>query len=488
MNSLRSRLIPRHSISGKLVWMNLIVAAIALAFACSSFLIYDAYSFRQNLIHSLATESEIIGANSGSALTFDDPDSARTTLSGLRSSPDIVSALIVTPSGQPFAAYLRDSNSPEIVPSPIAEDKDIGSWKRGDHLLVASRIMLKGKPAGTVYIEADTLEIGRRIRRYVLIAALILVLCLLIALLFTSSSRRAIADPIADLADLAQSVTREQDFSLRARHSYERDEVGVLVRSFNEMLVQIQQRDRALLASRDELEERVQERTAELQAANKELEAFSYSVAHDLRGPLDLIGNTVFLIRQGNSEKLDPQTADMIAMLGPATDRMARLIDDLLNLSRSKSAALHREPIDLSRMAGEVVKDLRAADPDRKVNATIAPGLIAVADKGLMRVVLMNLLGNAWKYSAKTEVAHIEFGARRQRGETVFFVCDNGAGFDPALQDRLFQPFQRLHAQSDFTGTGIGLATVQRIISRHNGRVWAESEVGHGANFFFTLP
>lgn len=488
MKPLSNMLTPQRSISGKLVRMNLVVAAIALGFACSSFLVYDAYSFRQHLIHSLATESQIIGSNSVSALTFDDAESARTTLGALRSSPGIVSALIVAPDGRPFAEYLRDNDSPEIVTSPIEENQETGDWARGDHLLVGSRILLQGKSVGTVYIEADTLEISQRIRRYVLIAAIILVFCLFIALLLTSSARRVIAEPIAGLAALAQSVTRDQDFSVRARPSSEQDEVGVLVRSFNEMLGQIQLRDRALVESRDALEQRVLERTAELQAANKELEAFSYSVAHDLRGPLDLIGNTVFLIGQHRTEKLDPQVGEMVSLLAPATERMARLIDDLLNLSRSKSAALHREPLDLSRMAAEIVDEFRAADPERTVAVTIARGLRAIADKGLMRVVLANLLGNAWKYSAKTEAAEIEFGARREKGETVFFVCDNGAGFDPELQDRLFQPFQRLHAQSDFTGTGIGLATVQRIVNRHNGRIWAESEVGKGATFFFTIP
>jgi len=236
----------------------------------------------------------------------------------------------------------------------------------------------------------------------------------------------------------------------------------------------------------------VHERTAELEAANKELEAFSYSVAHDLRGPLDSIGNTTYLLQEADWSGLNPasskQTREMLGMLPSATRRMSALIDDLLDLSRSKSAMLHAEPLDLSGMAAAILDDLKSSDPRREVHVEIQPGLRAIADRGLMRVVLSNLLGNAWKYTSRTPDAQIEFKCHYEGNLTVFYVCDNGAGFDPLLRDRLFQPFQRLHTQEEFTGTGIGLATVARIISRHGGKIWAESEPGQGASFFFTLP
>jgi signal transduction histidine kinase len=486
-----SRLFSGNSISAKLMGMNVLVAAIALSLACASFLLFDAFSFRENLTNSLQTEAQILASNSVSALLFNDADSATSTLSALHNAPSVLSAVIVGPSGSTFAAYNRNG-LPALDPSPMPAGRSTMYWDRGSQILLGSQIQFQGKTLGTVYILAETSEIVRRIRRYCVIASLILLVCLGAALIVTASMRRVIAEPIVGLAEVAKTVTREKDYALRAPRTAEYDEVAVLVRSFNEMLGQIQERDAALLASRDRLEERVHERTAELEAANKELEAFSYSVAHDLRGPLDSIGNTTYLLQKADWTRLDPassrQTREMIDMLPTATRRMSALIDDLLNLSRSKSAMLHVEPIDLSSMAAAIMDDLRKSDPGREVNIEITPGLRALADRGLMRVVLSNLLGNAWKYSSRNPHAQIEFKARREGNQTVFYVCDNGAGFDPLLRDRLFQPFQRLHTQEEFSGTGVGLATVARIVSRHGGKVWAESEPGQGASFFFTLP
>jgi len=484
MNTIR----PRNSISSRLMRMNVLVTAIALSLASVSFLLYDAFSFRQNLLRSLHTEAQIIGSNSVTALLFDDSDTARSTLSALHNSPDVVSAAILRPNGTSFAAYLRDNNSIPIVPTPLPTGSSESQWNRGDQILLGSRIVFQGKTVGTVYLQAQTTEIGLRVRRFILMAVLILLVCLAVALLLTSSLRHLIADPIVGLATVAQKVTRQRDYSIRAPAIKQQDEIAVLVQSFNEMLEQIQERDRALLASRDELEQRVEDRTTELRSANKELEAFSYSVAHDLRGPLDTIGNTSYLLRNADPAGLDPHTLELLQMLPRATNRMSTLIDDLLNLSRSKSAVLHLEPIDLSALAASIIEDLRLKDPARQVEVVIAPRLQAIADQGLMRVVLSNLLGNAWKYTSKTPAAHIEFGCRREAKQLVYFVCDNGAGFDPQFQNRLFQPFQRLHTQSEFAGTGVGLATVYRIVTRHGGHIWAEAELDHGANFLFTLP
>lgn len=237
-----------------------------------------------------------------------------------------------------------------------------------------------------------------------------------------------------------------------------------------------------------ELERRVVERTAQLEAANRELEAFSYSVAHDLRSPLRIIDGFSHALEEDQGEQLDDEGRDHLRRIRDACGRMGDLIDDLLKLSQLMRAELHKTHVDLSSLAHEVEASLRKAEPDRKVEIDVDEGLTAHGDERLLRVVLENLIGNAWKFTAGRDPARIEFTVFGKEGErTVYCVRDNGAGFDMRYVDRLFGAFQRLHSTGEFPGTGIGLATVQRIINRHGGRVWAEGEVGKGATFFFTL-
>ncbi len=237
-----------------------------------------------------------------------------------------------------------------------------------------------------------------------------------------------------------------------------------------------------------ELEQRVSERTAELKRAVKELQAFSYSVSHDLRTPLRAIDGFSLALVEDYGDQLDDTARDYIDRVRSGAQRMGQLIDDLLKLSRVSRADLSCESLDLSEMAESIVAAMRDNDPEREVEVRITSGLSAYGDARLMRIALENLLNNAWKYSGKAEQAVIEFGMRSYKGEPCYFVQDNGVGFDMAYVDKLFNAFQRLHDGSEFPGTGIGLATVQRIISRHGGRVWAEGSVGGGAVFYFTLP
>jgi hypothetical protein len=239
---------------------------------------------------------------------------------------------------------------------------------------------------------------------------------------------------------------------------------------------------------RDLLEELVAQRTHELAAANKELEAFSYSVSHDLRAPLRSIDGFSHILLDDYGTQLDPTATGYLHRIRTAAQRMAQLIDDLLELSRVTRNELFIEPVNITALAETIVGDLKAANPERQAKISIEPKLRAQGDVNLLHIMLQNLIANAWKYTGKKAVAEITLGKLDAEQNNIFYIRDNGAGFDMRYANKLFGAFQRLHGSDEFEGTGIGLATVQRIIERHGGKVWGESEIGKGATFYFQLP
>jgi DNA-binding response OmpR family regulator len=244
----------------------------------------------------------------------------------------------------------------------------------------------------------------------------------------------------------------------------------------------------ALAETRAAMAEELGRTNDELAQANRELEAFSYSVSHDLRAPLRTISAFTHAIVEDLGDQVDGRAREHIGRVLAATARMAELIDALLEMSRISRTAIGRQRVDLSQIAASVLEELARRDPARTVGCDIMPGLVVDADTRLMRILLDNLLGNAWKFTGRADGARIEVGREQQRGDAVYFVRDNGAGFDMSQADRLFLPFQRLHNEGEFSGTGIGLATVRRIVERHGGKIWAEGSVGGGAKISFTVP
>ncbi len=247
------------------------------------------------------------------------------------------------------------------------------------------------------------------------------------------------------------------------------------------------QGEEALTTLNTELERHVQERTTELQIANQELEAFSHSVSHDLLAPLRHIEGFSQLLVEECGAQLDGDAKDYLDRIQLATRRMGQVIQALLDLARFGRSQIAHQAVDLRHLALSIVADLRTGDPTRRVELIVQPKLLAQGDTRLLRIALDNLLNNAWKYTSKRPSARIELGAFNRDGQVTYFVRDDGAGFDMAHSDKLFGVFQRLHPAAEFEGTGVGLATVQRIIHRHGGRIWAESTPQRGATFFFTL-
>lgn len=299
---------------------------------------------------------------------------------------------------------------------------------------------------------------------------------------------------------LARRTTREMDSLVNALSSYgelndmsertikpESSEVAELISTFKVMSADRRQAALDLQQLNAQLEQRVEERTEQLAIANKELDAFAYSVSHDLRAPLRGIDGFSLALMEEYGNKLNDQGKDYLNRVRNGCLRMGKLIDEILHLSRITRCEISRKPVNLSELVRQIAEEHEQAEPQRTVEFTVDDVPPVLADPTLMRSVMENLIGNAWKYSRNNAVARIEFGKLATVQGLVFFVKDNGAGYNMEYADKLFIPFQRLHRADEFEGTGIGLASVQRIILRHGGRIWAEGEEGKGAVFYFTL-
>lgn len=397
----------------------------------------------------------------------------------LQRNPDWVGLRLVSPDGT--ILY------PLGVPHPHPPgDRDIRAFSRN--------IVFLEKPLGTLSIKVDfdnPMMKEMRQRHLRLLGICIAVMAIFVAAILLILHRTVIR-PLETMADASKRLAAG-DYSVPLPVP-PGDEVGTMITAFSSMRSaiagEIAERRRAeeeVRTLNTALEERVALRTAELEAAVGDIESFSYSVSHDLRAPLRHIASFSQILQEDHAHQLDAEARDYLNRISRGAIRMGQLIDELLDLSRIGRAPLNRTQVDLSAMAREVVDELSEAYPERTVAVTIPSGIRGWADPLLVRVVLQNLLDNAWKYTGRSPEAAIAFGETEKEGEPVYFVADNGAGFDMEYADKLFGPFQRLHTDAEFEGTGIGLATVRRIIERHGGRIWAKSEVNRGATFFFTL-
>jgi len=480
----------------------LLTTVSALLIAGAMMVAYNLKIYRETLIQDTSGNAELVGFASIPALQFNDPELAERMLALLKTQPDVAAAAIYTQSGYLFAQYSQNDTAGTFPSLPGPDGFQI----QDSHLEMHRRIVASEEILGTVYLRARYRG-GELLRSQGLLMLSATAVALVISMLLSIWMQMRITGPLLDIAKLAQRIARERDYSLRAEKTTS-DEVGVLADSFNDLVTEIergknemraanetlqhevadrQQAEQEVQRLNSQLELRVEERTAELENAIRELEAFSYSVSHDLRGPLRAIDGFSQALLEDFSDRLDAGGLDYLNRVRSGAQRMGQLIDDLLKLSRINRSEFHPREVDLTEMAEEVIAGIVNAHPERKAFTRVTSGLTDVGDPQLLRIALENLLGNAWKYTSKREHTEIEFGMRNYNGRMSYFVKDNGAGFDMAYADKLFGAFQRLHDSRDYPGTGIGLATVQRIIHRHGGSVWADAKVGKGATFYFTL-
>ncbi len=484
------------SVRAKLLFLVLVTTACALVISAVAMLLYELREFRRSGVDDLAAQAEVIGLAVTPALQALDRQAAGHYLALLEADRAVTGAALYTANGSLFASYSRD---PDVVALPPLPGID-GQYVEGNELVLFRRIVADGEIIGTVGLRARY-DLAGRVVDYLGIVAVVMVVSLGVALLVSERLQRAITEPIAAVTAVARRVMEQRDYSLRAPKSSS-DEIGLLVDAFNGMLdelgsraerlehsVREQQRaEEELLSLNAELEERVEARTAQLEAANRELESFSYSVSHDLRAPLRAITGFANLLWEDHHERLDQEARRKIDIIRGQAERMGELIEDLLAFSRLGRRSIEPVELDMAEMARtsfeRVTRDVSGALPELRVGR-LPP---ATADRNLIEQVWTNLLANAVKFSSKAKQPVIEVGAIVEERENLYYVRDNGAGFDPRYRHKLFGVFQRLHDESEFPGTGVGLALVQRIVSRHGGRVWADGKPGDGATFHFSLP
>jgi signal transduction histidine kinase len=483
-------------IQRKLTTIILLICAVVMLLMGSSFFTYEFFMFRKATVRQLSTLGEITAANSTAALTFDNYDDAKEILARLGADRQIVAASLYDQRGKLFAKY-PDAASPESFPSlPGAS-----GYRFSGTSLTGFQPVVQGeagnKRLGTLYLQFDTRSmIANWLKVSLGIGAAVMAVVLLVAYALSRALQKQISRPILTLAETARAVSERGDYSVRAAKLGD-DELGLLTDAFNRMLAQIQKQNETVRKNEAELEKRVAERTTQLEAANRELEAFSYSVSHDLRAPLRHVDGFAGLLSKHAAATLDDKGRRYLSTISESAKRMGRLIDDLLVFSRMSRCPVNLALVDQDTLINAILQEGYYAKNHPAITWQILPLPAVQAYVALLRQVWSNLIDNAVKYSGKSPNPRIEVGAlpapvngskADHAPETVFFVRDNGVGFDMNYVDKLFGVFQRLHTNAEFDGTGIGLANVLRIITRHGGRAWAEGQVGKGATFYFSLP
>jgi signal transduction histidine kinase len=470
-------------IQQQLMTVVLVITGAALLLTCVAFFVYEFFAFRQTTVRELTTLGEIIASNSTAALAFDNRDDANEILAALKAEKHIVAASLYDKTGQLFSQYPATLAASAFPTKPQKE-----GYQFEDGFLVSFQPVAQGtRTLGVLYLKSDMGAMYERFRLYGGIALGVVAVSFLLAYLLSRSLAQRISNPILALAETAKAISERHDYSVRAT-KMGNDEIGSLTDSFNLMLIQIQEQNREIKSFNQMLEQKVLERTNEMEMINKELEAFSYSISHDLRAPLrSIIGYSQVLL-EDYGEKMDDEGKRVSKVIINNGKRMGQLIDDLLDFSRLGRTELQRTYVDMDALVKEILQEQTSHENGRKLDIRVLPLEPSKVDRNMLTQVWINLISNALKYSRKREVAEIEIGSRREGDKTCYYVSDNGAGFDMLYVDKLFGVFQRLHKMNEFEGTGVGLALVKRIVQRHGGNVWAESAIDKGARFYFTLP
>ena len=474
----------------------LLTTGIALVLTCGVFIAYELITFRKAATEDLKTLGNIIAENSSAALAFNNDEDGRKVLMSLHAETEAIAAALYDNSGKIFVHYAR-------VPSatiPAAPGVD-GVRFEGSHLVLFLPIQESGKRFGTLFLESDLSDMYARIARYGVIAAAVLGGSFIVALLLSNVLQKSISTPIASLAGTARSISERRDYSVRAKKE-SGDELGLLTDAFNQMLDEIHKNQMELSAALEEskrsaamvnemnltLERRVQERTRELQDAVAQMEAFSYSVSHDLRGPLRSMQGYAHVMLEDYGNKLDETAISYLQKISNSATRMDTLIQDILTYSRVARSELKIESINLEKLLNELVAQNPAFQPPNADVVLRSPLERVAAHEAALTQCMTNLLSNAVKFVPAGVKPRIEIWTTLEDSFVKIHVQDNGIGIKPEHFEKIFRMFERVHAARTYEGTGIGLAIVKKAVDRMGGQVGVESEPGKGARFWIKLP
>jgi len=470
-------------IQRKLMRVFLLTTCAVLGLTCISYFAYEFFTFRLTTIRQLSTLGKIIASNSTAALAFFDKEDAEEILSAVKAEPHIVAIGLYDTEGNLFAYYPETASAKTFPPYK----EEAGYFFKQSHLVGFEPVVQGERRLGTLYLKSDMGAIYQRFMLYGVIAVLVIGLSLLLSYFLSRRLQREISTPILKLAETARVISDHQDFSVRATKLSE-DEIGLLTDAFNQMLTRIEAQTEEITSFNQKLEQRVVDRTRELQVANKELEAFSYSVSHDLRAPLRSIHGYMNIFSEEYADRLDEEGQRLITIILTSGRKMGQLIDDLLEFSQLGRKELRKSKVPMGALASSAWNEhTESENGQRKADFVLHDIPSAIADAATMKQVWINLISNACKYSMNEKEPRVEVGSYLDGDDVVYFVKDNGAGFEMKYYNKLFGVFQRLHSEDEFQGTGVGLAIVHRIISKHGGSIWAESKINEGATFYFSL-
>jgi signal transduction histidine kinase len=476
-------MVQKTSIQTKIVTIILLTSGMVLLLTFAAYFLYEYYSFKRTTVYQLSLMSRMIGANSSEAILASSKEDANQILSSLQVEPHILAGGIYDSTNNLFASYYHGNSEIKL---PQSNSSDAGFNVDGSLVVGSQPITHQGRPIGSVYLVSDMTAVFERFLLYTNIAGLIFILSILLAYFVSKRLQRNLSNPILELAETARLISANRNYSIRAK-KHDNDEVGTLTDAFNQMLVRIESQNQEILDFTHGLEEKVKARTIELEHAYEELEAFSYTVSHDLSAPLRHIEAFMSEFLEENESKLEGDNKKLVTNTIRYARKMRQLIDDLLVFSQLSRKELTKDEIEMNELVHAVLQDVNPEPSDRvKIKIDKLPN--CRGDKSTLHQVWENLLSNAIKYSRKKDVSNIEIGCEKSNGMITYFVKDNGAGFDMRSYPKLFNAFQRLHPQSQFDGTGVGLAIVHRIIAKHHGKVWAQSAVDQGSTFYFSLP